>query len=128
LRKLSKDNLKPRDPTFKIEHDRIKEECFWPYFQGAIGAIDGSHVPVTVPADEVLNYTCRHGYTSQNVFVIFDFDMRFIFVVAGWPGSAHDTRILDHALANFPSFLPFRCLQKVYMFCFVQYLYGFLFC
>ncbi|RCV33117.1 hypothetical protein SETIT_7G056900v2 [Setaria italica] len=30
--------------------------------------------------------------------------MRFIFAVAGWPGSAHDTRILNHALANFPSF------------------------
>jgi hypothetical protein len=25
-------------------------------------------------------------------------------VVAGWAGSAHDTRILNHALANFPSF------------------------
>jgi hypothetical protein len=105
LRKLSKDNIKPRDPTFKTEHDRIKEERFWPYFQGAIGAIDGSHVPVVVPADEVLNYTCRHGYTSQNVLAICDFDLRFIFVVAGWPGSAHDTRILNHALTNFPSFL-----------------------
>jgi hypothetical protein len=30
--------------------------------------------------------------------------MRFTFVVAGWPGSAHDTRILHHALANFSSF------------------------
>ena len=26
------------------------------------------------------------------------------FVVAGWPGSEHDTWILNHALANFPSF------------------------
>ena len=25
-------------------------------------------------------------------------------MVAGWPGSSHDTRILNHALANFPSF------------------------
>jgi hypothetical protein len=25
-------------------------------------------------------------------------------VVAGWAGSAHDTRILNHALANFHSF------------------------
>jgi hypothetical protein len=32
------------------------------------------------------------------------FNMRFIFVVAGWTGSAHDTRILNHALANFSSF------------------------
>ena len=26
------------------------------------------------------------------------------FVVAGWPGSEHDTWILNHVLANFPSF------------------------
>jgi hypothetical protein len=57
-----------------------------------------------VPADEVINYTCRHGYTSQNVLAICDFDMRFTFVVAGWAGSAHDTRILKHALATFASF------------------------
>jgi len=57
-----------------------------------------------VPAEEAVNHTCRHGYTSQNILAICDFDMRFIFVVAGWPGSAHDSRILSHALANFPSF------------------------
>ena len=104
LRKLAKDNIKPRDPTFSIDHERVKEDRFWPYFNGAIGAIDGSHVPVAVPSEEVVTHTCRHGYTSQNVLAICDFDMRFIFAVAGWPGSAHDTRILNHALANFSSF------------------------
>jgi hypothetical protein len=38
------------------------------------------------------------------VLAICDFDMRFTFAVVGWSGSAHDTRILNHALANFPSF------------------------
>nr|XP_034572294.1 putative nuclease HARBI1 [Setaria viridis] len=52
----------------------------------------------------MVNHTCRHGYTSQNVLAICDFDMRFTFAVAGWLGFAHDTRILNHALANFPSF------------------------
>jgi hypothetical protein len=104
LRKLAKDIIKLADPTFSVEHERVKEARFWPHFKGAIGAIDGSHVPISVPADEVVNHTCRHGYTSQNVLAICDFDMRFTFVVAGWPGSAHDTRILNHALANFPSF------------------------
>ena len=33
-------------------------------FKGAIGAIDGSHVKVVVPVEEVVNHTCRHGYTS----------------------------------------------------------------
>jgi hypothetical protein len=104
LLKLGKENLKPKDPTFSYEHEKLKEDRFWPYFKGVIGAIDGSHIKVVVPADEVINYTCRHGYTSQNVLAICDFDMRFTFVVAGWAGSAHDTRILKHALATFASF------------------------
>jgi hypothetical protein len=61
-------------------------------------------VKVVVPVDEVVNHTSRHGYTSQNVLAICDFDMRFTFVIAGWPSAVHDTRILNHALANFPSF------------------------
>ena len=70
LRKLAKDNIKPRDLAFSTEHERVKEARFWPHFKGAICAIDGSHVPVSVPAEEVVNHTCRHGYTSQNVLAI----------------------------------------------------------
>jgi hypothetical protein len=41
LRKLAKDNIKPRDPTFFTKHERVKEYRSGPYFKGAIGAIDG---------------------------------------------------------------------------------------
>jgi hypothetical protein len=63
-----------------------------------------SHVKVVVPLDDVVSHTNHHAYTSQNVLAICDFHMRFIFAVPGWPGAAHDSRILNHALANFPSF------------------------
>ena len=99
-------DIKPIDPTFSTEHAKVKDSRFWPHFKGAIGAIDGSHIPVSVPEEELVNHTCRHGYTSQNVLAICDFDMRFTFVVAGWPGSAHDTRILNHALAKFADQFP----------------------
>jgi len=49
LHKLA-DNIKPRDPTFSIAHEKVKNDRFWPYFKGAIGPIDGSHVPIDVPA------------------------------------------------------------------------------
>jgi hypothetical protein len=64
MRKLAKDNIVPRDPTFSTDHASVRESHFWPYFKGAIGAIDGSHVKVVMPVDEVVNHTCRHGYTS----------------------------------------------------------------
>jgi hypothetical protein len=35
---------------------------------------------------------------SQNIMTVCDFDMRFIFVVTDWPGSTHDTRILNDTL------------------------------
>jgi hypothetical protein len=68
----------PRDPTFRTDHEKVKEDSFLPYFKGAIGAIDGSHVPMVVPAEEVVNHTCHNGYTSQNVLVVCDFNTRFI--------------------------------------------------
>jgi hypothetical protein len=43
-RKLEKDNIKWRDPTFSTEHAKVQEAHFWPYFKYAIGAIDRSHV------------------------------------------------------------------------------------
>jgi hypothetical protein len=39
----------------------------------------------------------RHDYSSQNVLAICDVDMRFIFVVAGWPGLVHDMRVFNDA-------------------------------
>jgi hypothetical protein len=58
LGKLSKDNTKPRDPTFSSEHPKVREDRLWPHFKGAIGAIDGSHIEVIVPNDKVVNHTC----------------------------------------------------------------------
>jgi hypothetical protein len=67
-----------------------------------------------VPAEEVVNHTCQHGYTSQNVLAICDFDMRFTFLVAGWPDSAHDTRVLNHTLTNFGDEFPIPLAGKYY--------------
>jgi hypothetical protein len=94
---------------------RFKKIIFWPHLKGAIGAIDGSHIRVLVPAEEVVNHTCQHGYTSQNVLAICDFDMRFTFLVASWPGSAHDTRVLNHALTNFGDEFPIPPSRKYYL-------------
>ncbi|KAK1667833.1 hypothetical protein QYE76_055992 [Lolium multiflorum] len=42
----------------------------------------------------------RKHYTSQNVLVAVDFDMRFTYVFAGWEGSAHDASILAGSLSR----------------------------
>ena len=83
MSKLAADIIRLVDPQFSTVHERLKSPCFSPYFDNCIGAIDGTHVPVVVPTSKVVQHTGRHGYTSQNLMAICDFDMRFTFVVVG---------------------------------------------
>ena len=71
-----------------------------------MSAIDGSHIPVIVPNDEIVNHVGRHGYPTKNIMVVCDFDMRFTSIVAGWPGSAHDTRIFRDTLVKYADRFP----------------------
>jgi hypothetical protein len=49
LNRLAIDNIKPKDPQFSTVHSRLQEACF-SHFHGAIGAIDGTHIPIVVPS------------------------------------------------------------------------------
>jgi hypothetical protein len=42
----------------------------------------------------------------QNVLAICDFDMRFTFVLVGWPGSVHDMRVFNDALCKYATLFP----------------------
>lgn len=104
--RLGVDNIKPTNPQFSTIHRRLQEGGFSPHFNNCIGAIDGTHVHVTVPCERRPVHFNRHGYTSQNVMAVCDFDMRFTFVCTGWPGSAHDTRILLDTLVTYKDYFP----------------------
>jgi len=58
INRMVADILKPNDPEFKYVHPKLREDRFWPHFKDCIGAIDGSHIPVTVPLSEQPKY---HG-------------------------------------------------------------------
>lgn len=88
--KLSADIISPKDPEFRYVHRRLQSPRFSPFFDKCIGALDGTHVKVVVPTNQVVPHTGRHGYTSQNVLALCDFDMRFTFAVVGWPRSVAD--------------------------------------
>jgi hypothetical protein len=99
--------IKLKDLQFRTIHPRLQELRFLPHFKDCIGAIDGSHILVTVPLSEQLKYIGRHGYASQNIMAIRDFDMRFTFVVTGWPRSTHDTHILNDTLLTYTPNFPY---------------------
>ncbi|XP_040379426.1 protein ALP1-like isoform X1 [Oryza brachyantha] len=73
---------------------------FHPYFEGCIGALDGTHVPVCVPAHMQNRFWGRKSSPTQNVLAAVDFDLRFIYVLAGWEGLAHDSHVLQDALSR----------------------------
>ncbi|KAF3787492.1 putative nuclease [Nymphaea thermarum] len=71
-----------------------------PYFQDCLGALDGTHIPICVHTSEQPRFRNRKGTLSQNVLAVVGFDMRFHYVLAGWEGSATDSRVLYSALDN----------------------------
>jgi hypothetical protein len=81
-----------------VEDDRLairsrpKPGCFWPGFDGCVGALDGSYVYVHIVGDPA-PFRNRKGTLTQNVLAVVDFNMRFTYVLAGWEGFAHDGRV-----------------------------------
>lgn len=70
---------------------------FSPYFDNCIGALDGTHIHAVVPPEDRKPFRNRKHGISQNVLAVANFDMLFTYVLAGWEGSAHDSKVLDDA-------------------------------
>jgi hypothetical protein len=66
-------------------------------FPGVVGAIDGTHIQIIAPREYENEYVNRHHYHSINTQVIFDPFYTILDVVAKWPGSTHDARILNES-------------------------------
>ena len=49
---------------------------------------------------DISSYRNRHGTISQNVLAACNFDLEFIYVLSGWEGSAHDSKVLNDALSR----------------------------
>jgi hypothetical protein len=124
--------LRPTDPNFRNVHKRIRnDKKAYPHFNDCIGALDGTHIRVSLSPEEQVRYIGKTGIPTQNVLVVCDFDMRFTYVAAGQPGSLHDTSVLYHALEAdvdvFPhppqgtiffimSLLMYICMHKLILF------------
>ncbi|XP_052806261.1 putative nuclease HARBI1 [Mya arenaria] len=69
-------------------------------FPKVIGAIDGTHINIASPNQHEEIYVNRKGKHSINVQVVFDGWYTIIDVVARWPGSVHDRRVLRESSLN----------------------------
>ena len=83
-----------------VQSEIARDPTLSPFFDNCIGAIDGVHTSVFVPASEHRVFRDRKKQLSQNVLGAVNFDMTFSYVLAGWEGSAHDGRVLEDARAK----------------------------
>ena len=68
----------------------------WGYPRCA-GAIDGSHIPISVPVECQSDYYNRTGWYSIVVQAVVDHQYLIRDVCIGWPGSVHDARIFANS-------------------------------
>lgn len=70
----------------------------YPFFQHALGAIDGSHIHFAPPAVYQGAFLNREGFLSQNCLFGCTFDFTFTYALTGWEGSAADARVYQDAI------------------------------
>src|SRR5271155_707686 len=70
----------------------------WPFFQHALGAIDGSHIHFSPPVFCQAAYRNRKGFLSQNCLFACSFNLMFTYALTGWEGSAADARVYHDAV------------------------------
>ncbi|XP_057491383.1 uncharacterized protein LOC130777124 [Actinidia eriantha] len=72
----------------------------WKWFENCLGALDGTFIPVLPPAEMKARYRSRKGDYATNVLGVCSRNLRFIYALSGWEGSATDSRVLANALVR----------------------------
>jgi hypothetical protein len=83
---------------FPIPQRILSSNTFTPYFDGCISALDGTHLPVHVSEARCTAFCNRKGVLSQNILAVYTMNMQFLYVMAGWEGSASDSHVFEDAL------------------------------
>jgi hypothetical protein len=68
---------------------------FFPFFDGALGAMDGTHILAQASEEDHARHRSRTGQISQNMMAACTFTMLFTYICSGWEGSASDSQIFD---------------------------------
>ena len=63
---------------------------------------------MTVPESDKPRYRTRKGHIATNVLGVCTRDLKFVYVLSGWEGSATDSRVLRDAITRHNGFkVPF---------------------
>ncbi|KAL8506499.1 hypothetical protein ACS0TY_017405 [Phlomoides rotata] len=79
-----------------VPNNSTYPRCKW--FKGCLGALHGTYIDLHVSSCDKPHFRTRKGRISTNVLGICDRNMRFVYVLPGWKGSAADCRVLCDAI------------------------------
>lgn len=87
-------------PTTPEEIQSLRQDFYAiAKFPRCIGSIDCTHIRIASPGSEQAEiYRNRKGFFSLNVQTISDPQLRIRSIVARWPGSVHDSTILNNSV------------------------------
>ncbi|WAR12605.1 HARB1-like protein [Mya arenaria] len=96
------DNIKfpvQRDDQMSVKRGFYRK-CKFP---NIVGAVDGTLVPILAPTANEESFVCRKGFHAINCQAVASSDLRFIDIVAKWPGSSHDAGVFDNSVLKMPT-------------------------
>ena len=70
---------------------------FYPFFEGAIGALDGTHFDCSGTPEQRALARDHKGRVTQNCLAACDFTHKFVYMVSGWEGSVTDSTMFSDA-------------------------------
>ncbi|KAK2643782.1 hypothetical protein Ddye_018977 [Dipteronia dyeriana] len=81
----------------------VPDDCLdsrWRWFKGCLGALDETYIEMTVPESDKPRYRTRKGHIATNVLGVCTRELKFVYVLSGWEGSATDSRVLRDAITR----------------------------
>jgi DDE superfamily endonuclease len=98
MKKLHTQFVKQQDASSLSLH--VELSLKFCQFNGAIGAMDGTHIPAHIPVTKQKRFYSRKNNVSQNVLGCVNFDGLFTYVLAGVEGSYYDSTLLKEATSR----------------------------
>ncbi|KAL3533031.1 hypothetical protein ACH5RR_006552 [Cinchona calisaya] len=86
-----------------VNPEPIPQDCNdprWRWFKGCLGALDRTYIKLKVSEIDKRRFRTRKGEVATNVLGVCDGDMRFIYILPGWKGSAADGIVLRDAVGR----------------------------
>ena len=58
-----------------------------------VGEIDGTFIKIISPKDDPVAYICRKRFHTLVLHAVVDYNLKFMDIATGFPGSLHDARV-----------------------------------